>query len=131
MPQAADAENGDTVTGHRLRAAQRVIGGHTGATHRGCFRVGELGRYPGQRTGGHSHRLRISAGILPARDLAVLAVNELTFAALIAVVAAPAEPPDRDAIADRETLDTRTELGDRSGDFVPGGQRPRHAREAT
>ena len=57
-------------------------------------------------------------------------MNEKAFSALIAVVAAPAEPPDRDAIADREILDTRAELGDRSGDFVPGGQRPRHAREA-
>jgi hypothetical protein len=58
-------------------------------------------------------------------------MNEAAFSALIAVVAAPAEPPDRDAIADLETLDTRTELCDRSGDFVPGGQRPRHAREST
>jgi hypothetical protein len=58
-------------------------------------------------------------------------MNEVALSALIAVVAAPAEPPDRDAIADRETLYTRTEFGDRSGDFVPWGQRPRHAREAT
>jgi hypothetical protein len=58
-------------------------------------------------------------------------VNELAFAALIAVIAAPAEPSDRDTIADRETLDARPELGDCSGDFMPGGQRPRHAREAT
>jgi hypothetical protein len=58
-------------------------------------------------------------------------MHEVTFSALITVVAAPAEPPDRDAIADCETLDTRTEFGDRSGDFVPGGQRPRHARKAT
>jgi hypothetical protein len=58
-------------------------------------------------------------------------MDELTFSALIAVVAATAEPPDRDAITDRETFDARTELGDCSSDLMPGCQRPRHAREAT
>jgi hypothetical protein len=43
---------------------------------------------------------------------------------LIAVVAAPAEPPDRDTIADRETLYVRPEFGNFSGDFMPGSQRP-------
>jgi hypothetical protein len=57
-------------------------------------------------------------------------VNELTFAALIAVVAAPAEPPDRDTIADRETLYVRPEFGNFSGDFMPGSQWPRHAGES-
>jgi hypothetical protein len=57
-------------------------------------------------------------------------MDELTFSALVAVVAAPAEPSDGNSIADRETFDTRTELGDCSGDFMAGRQRPRHAREA-
>ena len=131
VAEPADAEDRHPVAGQRLRVAQRVVGGDAGAAHRGGFRVGELCRYPGERTPRHSHRLRISARILLTRDLPVLAMNEVAFSALIAVVAAPAEPPDRDTIADRETLDTRTEFGDRSGDFVPGGQRPRHAREAT
>ena len=130
VTEAADAEDRHPVAGHRLGVAQGVIGGHAGAAQWGGFCVGELGRYPGQRTGGHSHRLGISARILPARDFAVLAVNELAFAALIAVIAAPAEPPDRDTIADRETLDARPEFGDCSGDFMPGSQRPRHAGES-
>jgi hypothetical protein len=57
-------------------------------------------------------------------------VHEVTFAALIAVVAAPAEPPHRDTIADRETLDAGPEFGNCSGDFMPGSQRPRHAGES-
>jgi hypothetical protein len=54
----------------------------------------------------------------------------LTFAALIAVVAAPTEPPDRNTIADRETRYARPEFGNCSGDFMPGSQRPRHAGES-
>jgi hypothetical protein len=57
-------------------------------------------------------------------------VHELAFATLIAVVAAPAEPPDRDTIADRETFDPRPDFGNFSGDFMARSQRPRHAGES-
>lgn len=130
MAEPADTEDGDAVAGQRFRVAQGVVGGDAGAAHWRGFCIGKLCRYPGQCAAWDNHRLRISARILVTRDLAVLAMNKVAFSALIAVVAAAAEPLDRGAIADRETLDTRTQLGDRSGDFVPGSQRPRHARKA-
>src|SRR6201993_1885173 len=119
MAEPTDAENRDSVTGQCLRVAQRVVCGDTRTAHRSGFGIGELGRNPGQRTDGHGRRLCISAGILPTRDFPVRAVNELAFAALIAVIAAAAEPPDRNTIADCETLDARPEFSDFSGDFMP------------
>ena len=43
---------------------------------------------------------------------------------MIAMVAAPAEPADSDAVADRETIDALAEFGYGSGDFMPKSQRP-------
>jgi hypothetical protein len=57
-------------------------------------------------------------------------VDEQAFAALIAAVTAPAEPADRDAIADREIRDAVADFGDRAGDFMPGRQGPRNAWES-
>lgn len=41
---------------------------------------------------------------------------------MIAVVAAPAEPTDRDAIADREILHAVTDFGDLARDLMSGRQ---------
>jgi hypothetical protein len=130
MAEPTDAEDRDPVTWQRLRVAQRVVGRDTRAPHRGRFGIGELGRNPGQGADGHGRRLRISAGVLPTWDFPVLAMNELAFTALIAVVAASAEPADGDTITDRELFDARPEFGNFSGDFMPGSQRPRHAGES-
>ena len=58
-------------------------------------------------------------------------MDEQALATLRAVVAAPAEPADGDAITDREILDTRTDFGDLAGDFVAQSQRPGQAGEVT
>jgi len=58
-------------------------------------------------------------------------VDENALATGIALVAASAEPANRDAIADCEIIDARSEFGNRSGDFMSRRQRPRHARKFT
>jgi hypothetical protein len=56
-------------------------------------------------------------------------VDEPALPTLIAVVAVSAEPTDGDAIANCKSLDALADLGDLSGDFMPGSQRPRQAGE--
>ena len=58
-------------------------------------------------------------------------MNKDPFAAGITVVAAPAEPPDSDTIADRKPVDAVAEFGYRPGDFMPRSKWPRHVRETT
>jgi hypothetical protein len=58
-------------------------------------------------------------------------VDELPPAALVAVIATPAEPADRDTVADHETLDAVTDFGNLSRDLMSRSQRPRHPREVT
>src|SRR6202034_4894438 len=88
VAEPADAEDRDPVSGQCLRVTQGVVGGDAGAAQRGRFGVRELGRYPGQRTDRRRHRLRVSAGVLVARNLPVQAVNELSLTALVAAIAA-------------------------------------------
>src|SRR5277367_3510314 len=64
-------------------------------------------------------------------DLPVGAVDEGALAARVAMVTAAAKPADRDAIADGELFDARTEFGYGSGNFVPEGEWPHHVRKAT
>ena len=125
VAEPADAEDRDSVAGQGLGVPQRVIGRNTRAAHRRGFGVGELRGYPGQRGRRDRHRFRVAAGVVPARDLSVHTVNELAFAALSAVVAVTTEPTDGNAITDRESFDAGADFGDRAGDFVTQGQRPR------
>src|ERR1700677_4938028 len=130
VAEPTNAENRDPVTRERLGVAQRVVGCDTRTAHRGGFYIGELGRYPRQRICRHRHRLRVSAGVVQARNLSVRAVDEDAFAAGVAAVAVSPEPTDRHAIAAREIIDTRTEFGYRPSDFMSKGQWPRHVRKA-
>src|SRR6185436_11408590 len=84
-----------------------------------------------QRVGRHRDGFRIAAGVLQARNLHVVAVDEIALQAGYALVAVTAEPSDSDAVADRVVLHARTDFGDGPGDLVPGRQRPGHPWELT
>lgn len=73
-----------------------------GVAHRSGFDKGSFGRDPSQRIGGYCHRLRISAGFMPARYLYVRIADANVFAVGGAVVAVSSEPVDSDVVANRE-----------------------------
>jgi len=68
---------------------------------------------------------------VPAGNLDVDALHEVTGAARHAAVAIAAEPSDRDPVADGEPLDPGSEIGDGSRNLVARRQRPRQTGETT
>jgi hypothetical protein len=124
MARPANPQNGDAVAGHRPGLAKRVVGGDAGTTHRRGLDQGKLVGDAGQRIGRYSHRLGVSAGVLPTGNLQVLAVDEVAFAAGDALVAVPTEPAHSNAVTDDVVVDTGAELGDGASDLMPGCQRP-------
>lgn len=119
VSQTANAQHRDPITGYRVRAAQRVVGRHTGTAHRGGVGERQLVWNPRERGGRHHHRFRIAARIMPAWNVQIRAVDKVAFSARSVVAAVTSEPSDRDAITDAEIGNTATNLQDCPGDFMP------------
>ncbi len=131
VTETANPQNRNPVAGQRLGMPQRVVGRHARTAHRCGFGVRQLGGDTSQRGGRNGRRLGVAAGIVPARNFPVQAVDELTLAALRAVVAVATEPADGHPITDLESFDSRADFGDRARDLVSGGQWPGQAREVS
>src|SRR4029450_7160474 len=85
----------------------------------------------GKRGGRSRHGLGITAGIVPARHLAVHTLHELPSPTGDTPGAIAAEPADRHPVAHGEALDTLAKFGHRSRYLVAQRQRPAHVRKAT
>ena len=98
MAQAADPEDRDEVARPRDGLAQGVECRDARAQQRGGVDVGEVVGDAGEGLRGRHHVLGVAAVVGDARDLAVLAGDEVAATAGLAGEVAAAEPADADAV---------------------------------
>jgi hypothetical protein len=129
VAEAADALNGDQISGHSTAVAQRVEGGDAGAEKRGGFdgikRIWHLGH--GFRGG--EHVLGVAAIVADAGNFLVSTMDEIAAAALEAGSVVPAVPPDTDALTLFPHRDAGADFVDDASDFVAGRTRIGDTRE--
>src|SRR6267142_7063108 len=98
VPESPDAKHGDKVARLRWRATKSAEGCKTGAEQ---WRGGDRGEVVGHRDQAarlSEEHLRITAIVLDARVLLVLAIDEITVAATLAVPAASTKESNADAL---------------------------------
>src|ERR1035441_9935937 len=128
VPKAADAQDGDGVTGTRAAVAQTVEGGDAGAEQRGSIHVIQFFGDEGQGVGRGDDVVRIAAVKADARDLPVFAQDEFAASARHAVVAVTTMPAETDALTGLEERNVGRGLVDDSGDLMPRNTRIGDAR---
>lgn len=123
VTEAADALHRDGLTRARAAVAQRVERGHTGAQQRAGVDGREALGDPRDGRLRHHDVLGVAAVVADARDLGILAVDELTAAARIALEAVPAMPAHAHAIAGLPRRDLVANGIDAPRDLVTGNPR--------
>jgi hypothetical protein len=123
VAEAADAEDRHDVARPRVGLAQRVVGGDARAQQRRGVDGVEVVRDPRQRVERDHDLLGPAAVVGDARDLEVLALDEVAAAARVAAEARAAEPADADAVAGPDVLHALADGVHDARDLVP-----RHAR---
>src|SRR5262249_50958850 len=118
MTKAADAEDGDKVTGLRRRVPQGAERRETRAQQRRCVDRRQVvrDRHEPARLG--DHHFGISAVMMNAGIFLVPAVHEIAIAAELAIAARAAETTAGHALTDRRALDAGTERIDPPDDFM-------------
>ena len=123
MAKAADAEDGDEITGESAAVAKGVVGGDAGAEKRTGFGVGESFGEGGEGFDCSDHELLIAAVVRDAGDFEIAAIAKVAAAALEAGVVLSAMPADANALALLPGCDAGAELVDETGNFVAGNAR--------
>ena len=126
MAEAADAEDGDEVAGHRAGVAKGIEGRHAGIHERrgvdGAEPVGDAGQHRPRR----DDVVGVAAVEVNPGDLEVVPAGQVVAATTaVAVAAVPAMPADAGAVARLPLGDVRADRVDDAGDFVAGNARER------
>src|ERR1700753_3196908 len=119
MPQTPEALHRDQCTRRRLRGTQRIENGYSGAQQRGGFQRVEGIRNLDHSAGADVHVFGVAAVLSRADLRLVLTIDEITPAALVALVTMPTEVTDSDAFAQAVPAHTGTDGIDDADDFVP------------
>ena len=123
VAEPADTQDRDHIARPSDGLAQCVEGRDARTQQRRGVDIGEVVGYAGEGLRGRDHVLGVSAVVSDARDLAVLAGDEIAAAARLAGEVAAAEPADADAIPDAPGGDAFADSVDHARDFVAGGAR--------
>jgi hypothetical protein len=129
VPETADSQDRDGVSGSRTAVPKSVKGCYSGAHERACIgRLKSLGNQS-QRFSRDDNVIRIPAVVSDARDLrSQLASNEIPAAAGRAMPTMPAMPTDADSLPGLQEGDVVANRVDDSGNFVSGNPRKLNAR---
>src|SRR6476469_5013237 len=98
VAQSADAENRDAITGPSDGLAKRVEGRDACAQKRRRIDVGQIVGDARERLCGRNHVFRVAAVVRDARNLAVLAGDEVAAPTRLTGEVASSEPADTDSI---------------------------------
>jgi len=130
VPEASDAKHRDEITRLCWRITKGAEGCQAGAEQ---WRSGDRGEVVGhcdQSARFGDHYLRITAIVLDARVLLVLAIDEITVAAKRAVPAASTKESNADALPDRPTLHAGSECVYPTNGLVTGNAGPLDRKKA-
>ena len=129
VAEPAQPEHGDDVARPRAAVAQRVERGQAGAHQRGRLDGRQVGGHQRDRAGGGDQVLAVAAVIGDAGDLAAHAGEELPAAAVVAIAAVAAVPPDADPLARLPSGDAGADRVDHPGHLMAGDPRVLNSRE--
>src|SRR6266404_3751046 len=130
VPEAPDAQHRDEIARLRWRVTKSAERCKTGAEQwRGGYR-GEVVGHRDQSARFGDHYLRITAIVLDARVLLVLAIDEITVAAKLTVPAASTKESNADALPDHPALHAGPECIYPTNGLVTGNAGPLDRKEA-
>src|SRR5215471_482094 len=118
MTEAANAQHGHKVAGHRAAVPQRVVSRNAGAEHRRRFDVIQGFRYGDQGFYRCQHVALVSAVVADAGNQDALTVAKISATALKTCAVMAAVPADTDALSLLPVGDISARFVDDAHDFV-------------